>query len=151
MGDSLSHRLHSSLLEKPLCREVFESCNESYLWTYPLPNEASKLKRSNDDHDFRPNIILEAIRNVLRDNTMKGPQSLFVLNLGIHYTLTINFTTYQRLIDDVIEILLDRELGLGSRAKVVWKTTTSTDTERHKVHRTKERFYTGQVGTSINI
>ena len=77
---------------------------------------------------------------------MKGPQSLFVLNLGIHYTLTINFTTYQQLIDDVIQILLDREVGLGSRAKVVWKTTTSTDSEGLPVHWTMRRFYTGQVG-----
>ena len=100
----------------------------------------------NDNFDFRPNIILEAIRNVLRNDTMKSPQSLFVLNLGLHYAININFTTYQKLIDDVIVLLLDREVELGSRAQVVWKTTTAT--YGHKAGRTstKRRFYTEQVG-----
>ena len=100
----------------------------------------------NDNFDFRPNIILEAIRNVLRNDIMKSPQSLFVLNLGLHYAIGINFTTYQKLIDDVIVLLLDREMGLGSKAKVVWKTTTATYGHKNGQTSTERRFYTEQVG-----
>ena len=126
--------------------EVFASCNRTYSWTYPVPKENISLARSlTDDFDFRPDIILEAIRDVLRNNAMKSPQSLLVLNLGLHYTICINLTSYQKLIDDVIVISLDRKDGLGSRAKVVWKTTTSADNEKGGPLSRIKRFYTEQV------
>ena len=144
-GDSLSLRLYYSIRGKPLCRDIFAHCSATYCWTYPVPKGNIHIaQKLTDDFDFRPNIILESIRNALRNSAMKSAQSVFVLNLGLLYSINLNFTTYQKLIDDVILILLDREVGLGSKAKVVWRTTTSAHTERMP-NRTGWRFLTEQV------
>ena len=147
-GDSLGVRFHNSLSRKPLCWRIFASCSRTYNWVYPIPYENEALGKSlTDEFDFRPSIILDTIRNVLRDNRMKSSQSLMVLNLGLHYPPSISFATYQKLIDDVIVMLLDRERRLGSKAKVIWKTTTSLRKENEEPPRnsTSWRFFTEQV------
>ncbi|XP_028409614.1 uncharacterized protein LOC114532328 isoform X2 [Dendronephthya gigantea] len=144
-GDSLAVRFHISLSTKPLCRQIFEQCRRSYNWLYPLPGENEALEKlRNDDLDFQPTIILDSIRDVLRDRLMKDPHSLLLLNLGLHYPISLNFTTFQKLIDDVIQVLIMREKGLGSHARVVWKTTTSIRKENTKPPRnaTGWRFFT---------
>ena len=140
-GDSLSAKFYNSMSRKPLCGTMFASCNLTHNWVYPL------ALRKKGGVDFQPSIILDTIRNVLRDSRMKSSKSLFVLNLGIHYTRTISFATYQKLIDDVIVILLDREKGLGSEAEVIWKTSTSIRKENEKPPRntTSWRLITEQV------
>ena len=115
---------------------------------YPVPNENEALGKSlKDDFDFRPEIILNSIRNVLGDPGMRSPYSVLVLNLGLHYPPSINFTTYQKLIDDVIVVLHGREKELGSSARVVWKTTTSIRKENEIPPRngTMWRFFTEPV------
>ena len=115
---------------------------------YPVPNENEALGKSlKDDFDFRPQIILNSIRNVLGDPRMRSPYSVLVLNLGLHYPPSINFTTYQKLIDDVIVMLHGREKELGSSARVVWKTTTSIRKENKIPPRneTTWRFFTEPV------
>ena len=147
-GDSLGFRFHQSLSGKPLCIKIFEYCIRTYNWVYPVPEENEALgKKLTDNFDFRPNIILDSIKNVLRNTRMKNPQSLLVLNLGLHYPPTINFTTFQNLIDDVIVTLSDREKRLGSNARVIWKTTTSIRKENATPprNRTAKRFFTEQV------
>ena len=146
-GDSLGFRFYASLSRQPLCRELFASCSRTYNWVYAVPNENEALgKKLTDDFDFRPNIILDSIRNVLRDSRMRSPHSLLVLNLGLHYAPSINFTTYQNLIDDVI-VMLGRERELGSNATVIWKATTSIRKENETPPRndTTWRFFTEQV------
>ena len=120
-------RFYRSLSQKPLCRNISASCSLSNNWVYPL-NASTKSLR--DDFDFRPHIILESIRKVLRGSLMQSPHSVLVLNLGLHYAPSINFTTYQKLIDDIIVILHNREKELGSSARVIWKTTTSIRKEK---------------------
>ena len=142
-GDSISHNFYNSISRKPLCNRTFASCGRTYSWVYPLRLRASLKKGI----DFQSSIILDEIRNVLRDNRMNSSQSLLVLNLGIHYAFTIRFATYQKLIDDVIVILLDREKSLGSKAEVIWKTSTSLRKENEKPPRnsTSWRFLTEQA------
>ena len=142
-GDSLSDKFYKSIKKKPLCSRIFASCSSTYNWVYPLALRNSLQAKL----DFRPSIILDTIRSVLRDSRMKSSQSLLVLNLGIHYAYTISFATYQKFIDDVIVILLDREKGLGSKAEVIWKTSTSMRKENEESPRnfTCWRFLTEQV------
>ena len=146
-GDSISSKFYKSISRKPLCNRTFASCSSIHSWVYPRRLEASFKKGI----DFQPSIILDEIRNVLRDNRMNSSQSLLVLNLGIHYTFTISFATYQKLIDDVIVILLDREKSLGSKAEVIWKTSTSIRKEKERPPRniTCWRFLTEQVRHGI--
>ena len=115
---------------------------------YPVPNDNEALAKSlKDDLDFRPYIILDSIRNVLRGSLMQSPHSVLVLNLGLHYPPSINFTTYQKLIDDVIVMLHNRVKELGSSARVIWKTTTSIRKENENPPRNiaSWRFFTEPV------
>ena len=117
---------------------------------YPVLHE-KKERLLTDNFDFRPSVILDNIRNVLRNNRMKSSQSLLVLNLGLHYSISLSFVTYQKLIDDVIVMLLDRHKSLGSKAQVIWKTTTSMRKEKLEPPRniTSWRFFTEQVRDRI--
>ena len=128
-GDSVTGRFMGSIRKKPLCKKT-TTCTTTSLWVYPLSNNAKK-HRSYDKRDFQPNIILDEIKNILRDPKMKYRNSTFLINLGIHYTLSINFTTYQKLIDEVLVILRNRK-ELGSNAKIVWKTITTIRKELEK-------------------
>ena len=142
-------RFHGSLSQKPLCKTIFASCGRSYNWVYPIPNDSDALANSlKDDLDFRPNIILDSIRNVLRRSFMQSSHSVLVLNLGLHYAPRINFTTFQKLIDDIIVMLHNREKELGSSARVIWKTTTSIRKENahpRRRHIPSWRFLTEPV------
>jgi hypothetical protein len=92
----------------------------SYDWVYPLPRGKEALWKSlTSDFDFRPNIIVNSIRNVLRYSLMQSLHSLLVLKPELHYPTKINFTLiFQKLTGDVIVKLRDREKGLGSNARV---------------------------------
>ena len=125
----MTGRFMGSIRKKPLCKKT-TTCTTTSLWVYPLSNNATK-HRSYDKRDFQPNIILDEIKNILRDPKMKYRNSTFLINLGIHYTLSINFTTYQKLIDEVLVILRNRK-ELGSNAKIVWKTITTIRKELEK-------------------
>ena len=118
----MTGRFMGSLYEKPLCKKT-TTCTRTNFWVYPKSKNATKHV-SFAKLDFQPNIILDEIRNALRDPKMKYRSSTFLINLGIHYALCINFTTYQKLIDEVLVILRNRK-ELGSNAKIVWKTITT--------------------------
>ena len=104
-------------------------------------------KTKNDNYDFRPNLILKSIREVLLSKGMTTADSLLVLNLGLHFPIGINFTTYQSLITDVIRLLKSREKELGSKARVIWKTISAIQKEIVKKPRNETfwRFLTDQV------
>ena len=147
-GDSLALRLHNSLSSKLLCTKIFRACSRSYNWVYPIPYESEYVaKTKNDNFDFRPNLVLESIREVLLSERMTTADSLLVLNLGLHFPIGINFTTYQNLITDVIRLLRNREKELGSKARVIWKTMTAIHKEKVAKPRNKThwRFFTDQV------
>ena len=56
---------------------------------------------------------------------MGGNQSVFFFNVRIHYSLSLNFTAYQMLIDSIIDILRrstgnENENALSNRALSIW-------------------------------
>ena len=84
---------------------------------------------------------------------MRGQNSVFVFNLGVHYSMSLNFTTYRDLVDSVI-ILLKRNVDVQNNNKpiVIWKTTTSIEKEKTHLmfaelpkNKTHWRFHTHQV------
>ena len=86
---------------------------------------------------------------------MTGNQSVFFFNVGIHYSLSLNFSAYQMLIDSIIEILrrdtgTENEGALSSRALSIWRSNAAVEVERFKdcfpqVNYTEWRFFTNQV------
>ena len=115
----------------------------------------------NDDKDFNQTIVLEEIKRVLSRPGMARKQSVFFFNVGIHYSLVLNFTTYQRLIENVIALLSQgtgkkSNMTLSSQALRIWRSSTAI--EREKLRKaypdddnlTKGRFHTSPVRSAIS-
>lgn len=153
-GDSLGVRFSGSISSRALCKKLYANCKNSYNWLYPIVSEGLSRKQD-DDEDFRPIKVLDGIRNVLSTPEMQRKGSVLLLNLGLHYPVSVNFTTYQKVIADVIKILKDTKINSqGKRvrkynAKVIWKSTTAICKHKGRYpHKTNNRFFTPQVCTT---
>ena len=149
-GDSVSMQLYRSAMRGPLCKSLYENCGRSYMWVYPANNEGLYITLEKD-LDFRPEIVIKTITDVLHKPEMQQEESVLLLNLVVHYTKSVNFTTYQRLIDDLILLLKENELSHGERvpkykAKIIWKSSTAICKEKASSSKeTDFRFFTSQV------
>ena len=78
---------------------------------------------------------------------LSSNHSVFVFNLGVHFSIWLNFTTYKDLIDSVIRMLRSRFADEhNNKPIVIWKTTTSIEKEKtHPKNLTHWRFHTHQV------
>ena len=118
------------------------------MWAYRKDTE-KLYKELEGDLDFRPEKVHEVVIDVLRKPEMQQEESTLLLNLAVHYVRSINFTSYQKLIDDLILIL--KAKGQGERisqypAKIIWKSSTAICMEKYAKRRlTHLRFATSQV------
>ena len=152
-GDSLGVRLYQSISSRALCRKLYSKCKNSYNWLYPVIN-AAKSRIENDSLDFRAEEVLKAIRRVLSTTELQQSSSVLLLNLGLHYTVSVNFTTFQKVIGEVINLLKETQVdsqgkeGLMYKAKIIWKSTTALRKHHGKeFNPTDSRFLTPQVCT----
>ena len=151
-GDSVNRRLFQSVKTRPLCESLYKKCGNSYMWIYYARNKGLNVALESD-LDFRPEKVIGIIVDVLRRAEMQQKESTFLLNLNLHFVGRINFTTYQKLIDDLIMTLKAKELSQGERnpkykAKIIWKSSTAICKEQAtSSKRTDFRFYTSQVCT----
>ena len=149
-GDSVSMHLYESLNTRPLCKSLYKKCGNSYMWIYYAHNKGLNIALERD-LDFRPQKVIETITDVLHTPEMQKEEGVLLLNLVLHFVKTINFTTYQRLIDDLILALKASELSYGERvpkykAKIIWKSSTAICKETVKQRKkTDYRFFTSQV------
>ena len=120
------------------------------MWVYRKDDETLYNERERD-LDFQPEKVLEAVIDVLRKPEMQQEESTLLLNLVLHLARSINFTTYQKLIDDLILVLKAKGFQQGGRiseypAKIIWKSSTAVCEEKYAIHKlTKLRFFTSQV------
>ena len=94
-GDSVSNSLGRSVLSRALWKTLYEGCIRWYQWIYPF---IYGHQNDDDDLDFRPEVVIENIQKVLNSSEMQREGSLMVLKNGIHFAISLNFTTYQKLI-----------------------------------------------------
>ena len=132
------------MLSRVLCKTLYEGCIRSYQWIYPF---IRGHLYDDDDLDFRPEIVIENIRKVLTSSEMQKEGSLMVLNNGIHFAMSLNFTTYHELLRNLIHSLKKtQENNLNYTAKIIWKTTTAIHQEKNiEKNTTSWRFFTAQV------
>ena len=149
-GDSLAVRLANSVRSRLLCTRLYMQCQRSYNYNYP------KGHLKDDDLDFMPDKVIESILRVLRKPQMQKEGSALLVNLGIHFSISINFTTYQRLIVDLTHRLKETEVDskgkmvLKFRAKVIWKTSTAIHKEKSGMkNKTCWRSFTTQVKMKV--
>ena len=141
-GDSLGRRLYSSVQTRPLCKRLYKEIDQAH------KGLNNKLERN---VHFSPELVIETVVNALRSPEMQQEESVLLLNLVLHYAKKINFTTYQRLTDDLILALKASELSHGERipkykAKIIWKSSTALCKEKASSSKETEfRFFTSQV------
>ena len=100
------------------------------------------------DFDFRPEKVLNAIRDVLHTTDLQQPSSVLLLNLGLHYPYSLNFTTFQKVLGMVINLLKETKY----KAKVIWKSTTAIFKHKGtKFNPTDKRFLTPQVSAYFSV
>ena len=122
------------------------------MWIYYARNKGLNVALESD-LDFRPQKVIETITDVLHTSEMQQEESVLLLNLVLHFAKAVNFTTYQRLIDDLILVLKENELSHGERvlkykAKIIWKSSTALCKEKASSSKeTDFRFFTSQVCT----
>ena len=150
-GDSLAVRFLESVQSRFLCSRLYLGCGHSYNWIYPVISEAVS-KQEDDNLDFQPGKVIKTILSVLQRPEMQHQESVLLLNLGIHFPISVNFTTYQRLIGDLINTLKEtKDNSQGRRvpkykAKIIWKSSTAIHKENANVkNKTSWRFFTTQV------
>lgn len=136
-----------SVLSRALCKTLYEGCIRSYQWIHPFING-----HQDDDFDFRPEIVIENIQKVSNSPKIQREGSLMVLNNGLHYPISLNFTTHQELIRNLIHSLKkNQEKNLNNSAKIIWKTNTSIRQEICEKNTTSWRFFTAQVWKATQL
>ncbi|KAJ7369930.1 hypothetical protein OS493_035276 [Desmophyllum pertusum] len=139
-----------SLMQRKLCRDIFKRCNFSYNWIYPV-NKFTAAKRDNDNFDYDNERVLQSFRRIVHDPQM-DEKSAIIVNFGLHFVESTNFTNYKRLIDGLVRVLTDEEKDLISnvtrrkfRGTVIWKTTTAINKEKaSNINLGHKRFMTQQ-------
>ena len=151
-GDSLGHQLYKSVTSRPLCNLLYQKCGNSYMWIYHAHNKGLNIALESD-LDFRPEKVIAIFVDVLGRPEMQQEESALLLNLNLHFVGRINFTTFQKLIDDLIVVLKAKELSQGERvpkykAKIIWKSSTAICKGKvSSFNKTSGRFLTTQVCT----
>ena len=148
-GDSLGRNFYDSVVNHRLCKELYAGCQLSYNGIYLKERNKTDIKF--DDFDFRPQIVVENILYVLRKPEMQREDSVLFLHIGLHFPVSINFTTYQNLIDDIISNLTDTEVNSQGqtvpkyKAKVIWKSSAAVH------HGKTSNFLTSQVRSNLDV
>ena len=96
--------------------------------------------------------VLEAIANVIHSPHMNDKNSVLLLNHGLHFITSTNFSTYRVVIDRIVDLFKGTkkndqgEKELKFKGKMIWKTNAAIHRERLRLpHHHKRRFLTRQV------
>lgn len=153
-GDSMQRRFYKSLKDHELCKSVFSQCKETYIWIYThvSPNSWDDIHKFTGD-DFNETKFLEEIKSDLTREEMLTPSSVFLLNFGLHTTMTLQLQRAMDLFNELLQMLQTLKVIHGENFPlVIWKTTTPPTIESAKVKNvTHSRFLTYQVGHSAEI
>ena len=150
-GDSVNVFFAHSLLQRKLCRDIFKRCKFSYNWIYPVTN-VTAAKKENNGNDYDNERVLQSFRRVVYDPQM-DENSAIIMNFGLHFIESTNFTNYKKLIDGLMKVLTEDEKDSTSnvtrpyfRGTVIWKTTTAINKEKaSNIYLGHKRFLTQQV------
>ena len=153
-GDSTSTRLHWFIHGKPLCHQIFKQCSYSYNWIYQIDNYNLTLNKfikrqpnrtflfQKDELDFNIDRIFTELKQVLLYSKM-DENSVLLVNYGLHFSEVVNFTSYRKLIDGLIDLIEDKN---SHRCTVIWRSTSALNRFKYSVpYLHSRRFLTPQV------
>ena len=105
-------------------------------------------KTLRDSNDIDISRIQNDFESTIKDPAFNHERSLLIVNFGLHFVESTNFSNYQKLIDGLAKVLTEKDDAGQSKFKgnVIWKTTTAIDKERADYpHLHWRRFFTNYV------
>ena len=97
--------------------------------------------------------ILEAIANVIHSPHMNDKNSVILLNHGLHFITSTNFSTQREVIDRIVDLFKKTKKNdqgkeeLKFKGKMIWKTNAAIHRERLRLpHHHKRRFLINTTG-----
>ena len=128
---------HRSIRNRPLCKERFAECSVTYAYVYRF----DMVTKESRNKDFNQELVISGIRKVLSKPEMNNPHSVLVLNLGLHFMKTVNFSTYQKLLEGVKGLLRPRQTQTESG----FRSTTQN------LYGKRRRRFTRRMGISDRV
>lgn len=138
-GDSHGRRMYEEVSKTALCQSIFKSCKCSKNWVYST-SDKGLLPGLNFDYKK----ITNDMEKVLKRLEM-SENNVMVLNLGLHYVRSTNFSNYQNLLRGVVGLFKGNAEKRRLSVRMIWKTTTPVHREySFKQHLILDqyRFYT---------
>eukprot|EP00795_Rhopilema_esculentum_P003340 gene3340-1689_t len=131
-GDSVNVFFAQSLQHRyKICRKLFRSCGFSYNWIYQVEN-VSLAKKQRDKKDFNITKILDDFKRVVFVPKYNNRESIVIVNFGLHYVESTNFSNYELLIEGFAKLITNQNESGEERfmGNIIWKTTTAINKER---------------------
>ena len=91
-GNSNAGRFYRSIRPTPVCKTVFRGCTFSYNRICPIKNATEEMNQRKI-LPINKTRILEAIANVIHSPHMNDKNSGILLNHGLHFITSTNFST----------------------------------------------------------
>ncbi|XP_073248313.1 uncharacterized protein [Porites lutea] len=149
-GDSVSEQFFWGVRPRPLCTTVFKWCGHTYNWIYQLKGNLTAAKIADDNLDFSYLRVASEVLDIIT-KPFFDKNSAILLNAGLHYLESTNFSNYQKTISSLIRLfdetkVVRRANGDGLfPGEMIWRTTTALN--KHKLdgkHIQGRRFLTYQ-------
>ena len=139
---------HKSIVNSPLCKKLFRKCEVTYGYVYRFDLVGPKMS----SWDFQQDVVISGIRGILSRPDVNITDTVFILNLGHHFVKTVNFSTFQRVVQGVISLLSETTTDPNGetvpkyRSRFIWKTSTAIHKERgHYNQASAFRFFSYPV------
>lgn len=137
---------------------MFDSCRYNINFVYHIKYRIELDTTETDDLDFDVHRVLKHFRSVLLDPRVNHKNSIIILNMGLHYVMSLSLERYKDLIQRVISVLKENERNpYGTKIRifkghVIWLTTTAINKEKaNQLQSTKWRFCTYQVSPHTTL
>eukprot|EP00795_Rhopilema_esculentum_P002928 gene2928-1170_t len=129
-GDSVMAQFYNNIkLFGKLCHMFSGGCGHTYNWVYKITGyNTTRAKIENDDKDFNVTRITDEVLQVISSPWINKPESVIIMNFGLHFTESSSFSNYKTLITRLINIIKHEKRFQG---RVIWRTTTALN--KHKL------------------
>ncbi|XP_068729808.1 uncharacterized protein [Montipora capricornis] len=149
-GDSVSEQFFWGIRPRPLCTNVFKWCGHTYNWIYQLKGNLSAAKIADDHLDFSYMRVASEVLDII-SKPLFDKNSAILLNAGLHYLESTNFSNYQKTVDSLIRLFDETRMVRRANGKslfpgeMIWRTTTALNKQKLDAkHIQARRFLTYQ-------
>ncbi|XP_020618367.1 uncharacterized protein LOC110056247 isoform X1 [Orbicella faveolata] len=134
-GDSVSEQFFWGVRPRPLCTHVFKWCGHTYNWIYQLKGNITAAKNADDNLDFNFMRVASEVLDVI-SKPFFDKNSVILLNAGLHYLESTNFSNYQETVGSLIRLFEETKMvttangNLLFPGEMIWRSTTALNKQK---------------------